>query len=123
MAQKLLKALQAHARIEHIRGEGMPQTMKGVVLVLKAGFGQVLPKQCPSRCVAHGVPALRIKEKHLVRLSREKPCFQGITGIIAQIDNPAYRILLRLRDLDSAFGKMDIFYVGAQQLANTHSRP
>lgn len=101
----------------------MPQTMKGVVLVLKVGFGQVLPKQDPSRRVAHGVPALRIEEKHLVRLSREKPCFQSIAGIIAKINNPAHLILLCLRYLDSAFRKMDIFYPGVEQLTYTHSRP
>ncbi len=101
----------------------MTETMKGIALVLKPGFGQVFPEHYPSRRVAHGVPALCIEEKHLVRLSCAKPCIQGITGIIAQINHPAHRILLRLRDLDSAFRKMDIFYLGVEQLPDTHPRP
>jgi len=35
VTQQLLKALQAHSRVEHLSGEGVPQLVQSVALVLQ----------------------------------------------------------------------------------------
>ena len=84
MPQQLLKAFQAHPRIEHLRGEGVPQPVEAIALVLKIRFDQVFYKQGTRSCVAQGMFVLGIKEKLLVRLSYAHPCLKGLMGVLRE---------------------------------------
>jgi hypothetical protein len=81
--QELLKTFQAHPRIEHLGGKGMPETMKAISLVTETRLAKIPGKHATSCCVRHRLLAWGIENELFVHIPFSKPGDQGFPSIIA----------------------------------------
>lgn len=81
--QELLQAFEAHARIEHLGGKGVPETMKTIPLVGKTRLAKIPGKHATSCWVRHRLLAWGIEDELFLHISFSKPGVQGIPSIIA----------------------------------------
>ena len=100
----------------------MAKRMKGVPLIGKTGFREIICKHLTSSAVGHAGLTLGVKEELLMSISHREPCLQSTDRIITEIHNPPQSILLPLLNINPSILEVEIQQLCVEQLSDSHSR-